>query len=341
MLLDDPSPLVRGRLAEALAVSEQAPPPVILGARRRPAGDRELVLERSPLLLDADLVDAVATGRPRSRSRSRAAPNCRARSAAAIAEVGAAEACLTLIENDSAEIAPFSLDRIVERHGHLAAIREAMLAREDLPAATRQALVAQTLARRSPASSRRAPGWTRTAPSASPRKPARRRRSTLAADSPTTEIAPLIRHLRESGQLTAGLILRALLSGNVRLFEQALAELSDLPLAGSAAWCTTGAARLPRALRARPGCRPRLRGVPRGARCACTKAASSASRAARRGSSAAWSSACSRAARTSRSANRAAAAAAAPLRDRGGARRGAHVLRRAGGRRCDRSPVAA
>ena len=42
---------------------------------------------------------------------------------------------------------------------------------------------------------------------------------------------PLIRHLRESGQLTAGLILRALLSGNVELFEEALAELAEVPLA--------------------------------------------------------------------------------------------------------------
>ena len=42
---------------------------------------------------------------------------------------------------------------------------------------------------------------------------------------------PLIRHLRETGQLTAGLILRALLSGNLTLFEEALADLSELPLA--------------------------------------------------------------------------------------------------------------
>ena len=38
-------------------------------------------------------------------------------------------------------------------------------------------------------------------------------------------------HLRESGQLTAGLVLRALLSGNIVLFEQALAELAGMPLA--------------------------------------------------------------------------------------------------------------
>jgi uncharacterized protein (DUF2336 family) len=39
----------------------------------------------------------------------------------------------------------------------------------------------------------------------------------------------LIAHLRATSQLTAGLILRALLSGNLELFEAALAELSDLP----------------------------------------------------------------------------------------------------------------
>src|SRR5258708_9511484 len=62
---------------------------------------------------------------------------------AAIAEVGSAAAALELIENAYAELPPFSWDRIVERHGHLAAIRESMLVLEDLPAATRVALIAK------------------------------------------------------------------------------------------------------------------------------------------------------------------------------------------------------
>jgi uncharacterized protein (DUF2336 family) len=53
---------------------------------------------------------------------------------------------------------------------------------------------------------------------------------TIAASSPQTELRPLIRHLCASGQLTAGLVLRALLSGNIALFEEALAELSGMPL---------------------------------------------------------------------------------------------------------------
>jgi uncharacterized protein (DUF2336 family) len=43
-------------------------------------------------------------------------------------------------------------------------------------------------------------------------------------------VRPLVTHLRHSGQLTTGLVLRALLSGNVLLFEEALAELAGFSL---------------------------------------------------------------------------------------------------------------
>lgn len=61
MLLDDPSPLVRAALAQALAASEQAPPTVILALASDQPEIASYVLEHSPLLVDADLVDAVAT----------------------------------------------------------------------------------------------------------------------------------------------------------------------------------------------------------------------------------------------------------------------------------------
>jgi len=150
--------------------------------------------------------------------------------AAAIAEVGSAEACLILIENRGAGLVAFSLDRMVARFGHLGAIREAMLARDDLPAPTRQAVVAklsQTLAGFVAARE-----WLAQDRAERVAKEACEKATvTLAAVSPESEIRPLIRHLRESGQLNAGLVLRALLSGNVEMFEEALAELSGMPLA--------------------------------------------------------------------------------------------------------------
>ena len=229
MLLDDPSPLVREALARALAFSSQSPPAVILGL----AGDQpevaSWVLEHSPLLMDADLVDAVATGRAQNQVAIARRSELPCAVSAAIAEVGGPEACLVLIENCGAEIVAFSLDRIVARHGHLAAIREAMLVREDLPAPTRQALVAKLSETLAGFVAARA--WLdETHAQRIAKEACEKATVTLAAGSPSTEIPRLIRHLRESGQLNAGLVLRALLSGNILMFEQALAELADMPL---------------------------------------------------------------------------------------------------------------
>jgi uncharacterized protein (DUF2336 family) len=123
----------------------------------------------------------------------------------------------------------FSLDRIVQRFGHLAAIRAAILSRDDLPAPTRQALVfklSETLA-----DFVTARGWLGEDRACRiTREACEKATIALAAESHEGEVRPLIRHLRESGQLNAGLILRSLLSGNVELFEEALADLAQVPL---------------------------------------------------------------------------------------------------------------
>ena len=229
MQLDDPSPLVRAELARALAFSEQAPPSVILGLAADQPEVSSWVLEYSPLLLDADLVDAVATGGAEAQIAIANRADLPCAVSAAVAEVGSAEACLVLIENAQAEIVALSLDRIVARFGHLAAIREAMLVRDDVPAPTRQALVAKLSETLAGFVAARA--WLEQDRAERVAKEACEKATvTIAAVSPDGEIRPLIRHLRETGQLNAGLILRALLSGNVEMFEEALAELSGMPL---------------------------------------------------------------------------------------------------------------
>jgi uncharacterized protein (DUF2336 family) len=228
MLLDDPSPLVRGALARALASSEQAPPTVILALASDQPEIAACVLEHSPLLVDADLVDAVATLGSPAQIAIASRGSLPSAVSAAIAEVGSPEACLVLLENAHAAIARFSLDRIVERFGHLGAIREAMLVRPDLPVQTRQGLVAKLS--QALAGFVTARDWVQEDRAQRMAKEACEKATViLAAVSPGHDIRPLVRHLRESGQLNAGLVLRALLSGNIELFVQALAELSDLP----------------------------------------------------------------------------------------------------------------
>jgi uncharacterized protein (DUF2336 family) len=229
MLLDDPSPLVRRSLADALAASPSAPPAVVLALAADQPQIAAPVLALSPLLVDADLVDAVATGDGDVQVAIASRAGLPSPVAAAIAEVGTAESCLVLAENAEAEIAAFSVDRMLERFGHLAAIREALLAREDIAPATRLTLVAKVsetlvdfVAARQWLDVDHAQRIAREA--------CEKATVTLAAETPSTQLRPLIRHLRLSGQLTAGLILRALLSGNVVLFEEALAELTDMPV---------------------------------------------------------------------------------------------------------------
>ena len=228
MLLDDPSPLVRRALAEALGSSAQAPAAVMHALVNDMPHIAAIVLERAPSLLDSDLVDAIATGDGETQSAI-ARRACLPRSvAAALAEVGSPEACLTLIENPGADIALFSLDRIVERFGHLAAIRESLLSWVDLPAATRHALivkVSQTLAGFAVACNWLDEGRAQRIAQEACEKAT----VTLAANVEPAQVSPLVGHLRATGQLNAGLVLRSLLSGNVDFFEQALAELAELP----------------------------------------------------------------------------------------------------------------
>lgn len=234
ILLDDPSPLVRMALARALASSAHAPPSIITALAEEQPEIAALVLEQSPLLLDSELVDAVGQGDPLVQEAIARRAHVPCAVSAALGEVGTAGACLALLGNPRADIVPFTFDRIAERHGRNPAVREALFAREDLPAPSRHALVAQLS--RSLMRFVTDRNWLDEQRAASVAQEACAKATiALAASAPRAQLRPLVSHLRQSGELTAGLILRALLSGQTGLFEEALAELSGLPAARVAA----------------------------------------------------------------------------------------------------------
>jgi uncharacterized protein (DUF2336 family) len=229
VLLDDPSSLVRRALAETLAASPDAPHAVVHALASDHRDIAAVVLARSPLLIDAELVDFVATCDSALQATIATRTPLRRVVAAAIAEVGSAEACLVAIENPSADMDPASIARIVERFGHLGAIREALFARPDLPLAARQSLVRQLSSALIDFVADR--NWlARDRAKEIGQEACEKATVTIAALRPDHDISPLARHLRASGQLTADLILRALLSGHMAMFEGALAELARLPL---------------------------------------------------------------------------------------------------------------
>src|SRR6267378_4176074 len=61
MLLDDASPLVRQAMAEVFSRSADAPAAIVQALSVDQASVALPVLEHSPLLIDADLVDIIAT----------------------------------------------------------------------------------------------------------------------------------------------------------------------------------------------------------------------------------------------------------------------------------------
>lgn len=227
MLLDDPSPLVREAMAEVFAHATDAPPAIVRALSTDQASVALPILQHSPLLIDADLVDIVATGSCEiqcavARRIALPTPVC-----AAIAEVGSAEACLALLDSPDAQLAQISLDRIIERFGHIAAVRERLLQSHTLPAATRLALVAKlsgALLHFVTARNWLTPERAETVAF----EACERSTVNIAATSEPADLRALIRHLRDAGQLTAGLILRALLSGNTGMFELALVELTGM-----------------------------------------------------------------------------------------------------------------
>ncbi len=116
---------------------------------------------------------------------------------------------------------------MIERFGHEADLREALLARHDLPPEARHA-VAVALARSLSAFATER-GWLGEARCERiNREVAERTALDLSAGAGAAATSRLVSYLRASHQLNAGLILRAILSGRIEFAQTAFADLSGL-----------------------------------------------------------------------------------------------------------------
>lgn len=225
LLLDDPSEKVRLAMAEVFCLSPHAPPQIVAGLAQDQWEVSSLVLVRSPLLTDLDLIDRIASGDGTIQRFVAMRPSVSMAVAAAIAEVGEAEACHELLQNSGAQIAALSYRRMVERHGHVAVLREALIGDARLPSDCRHMLLVKLGEALSSAplvlalmGERRAERITRAA--------CLRASVTLIEATPEEELTALVEHLRLRGDLTAGFLIRAIANGKVDFFGTALVALS-------------------------------------------------------------------------------------------------------------------
>lgn len=230
LLLDDPSAKVRLAMADALSMAANAPMQVVSALASDQAEIAALILSRSPLFSDADLIERVTTGSGQIQTVIARRSDISMALAAAIAEIGEADACAALLANQGAALAAFSLKRIAERHGHLGRVRGALLASPILPPECRHMLLVKVgdalgnaplvvaLVGRS-----RAERLTREA--------CARARMILIDGTHIDEYPALVEHLRLGGELTPSFLVRTVAHGKMDFFGAVLSVLTgqDVP----------------------------------------------------------------------------------------------------------------
>ncbi|MDI9849582.1 DUF2336 domain-containing protein [Rhodoblastus sp. 17X3] len=228
-MLDDPSPLVRRSLAESIASAVEAPPAIILGLALDQSDISSVVLARSPLLTDAQLIDCASVGDRVAQAAIALRPELSPAVASALAEVASREALIALAVNEGANLPEFAMRRMIERFGGDPELREALLGRPWIPAAVRAALAAAAARQLADYAVER--NWLSPARSERIAKDSRERAAMIIAAGCAAfseETAALAAYLRISGQLTAGLALRGLLCGQTGLFAATLVELTGM-----------------------------------------------------------------------------------------------------------------
>ena len=228
VLLDDSALEVRLALADVLASSEKAPQHIILTLAADKDAVASLVAERSPLILDSELVDMAATRAESVQVAIARRPFLSRSVSAAIAEVATAPACIALLSNPGARILRFSLDRIVERHGDCPELRATLLEREDLPIEIRQILTAKL--RDALRDLVVAHEWMGAERARTVVRDARECATIAAAfEAPADTMPALIAELMQARELTPAFLIRAVAAGQAYLFEAGLAALAEVP----------------------------------------------------------------------------------------------------------------
>ena len=228
VLLDDPQPVIRKRLAETFASHPDAPRSILLPLINDLPEIAEIVLKNSPILADAELIDVLAGGQRRVQiaiaNRSTLSPAL----CAAMAEVGMREACIELLKNPSSRFSPLSLECLVDRFGEDAELRNILFTYRDLPVTLRHRLLARLSEAlcgmdlvKNTLSAKRSQDLCREYCD----------KAALALfgdDYDQNDLIALVEHLKLSDRLTPALVLRAACLGNIRFVSAVLASLSRL-----------------------------------------------------------------------------------------------------------------
>lgn len=225
VFLDDSSVKVRAALAYGLLHSPEAPRPIILSLLQDNAVIARAVLQYSPILVDADLFPIIAQGDASTLLAIAQRSVISAHLAAAL--IGRADRALILrlVRRHDVTIPPDVLANLSSGTAEDAAMRGALLARKDLPAAARLVLLRQVT--ESLQASRLVKG---SLTSDRLGKLLRDGADAAVAAIGEGEVGPsrevFVETLVEANQLTTRLLLHSVVTGRVMFFASCIAGLA-------------------------------------------------------------------------------------------------------------------
>lgn len=222
--LDDPAVSVREAMAEAFAAEGAAPRALVIGLANDIPRIAALVVERTPCLLDVELIEIARTAGPRVLTALASRPAGSVTLVERLVDRADAALALRLAENRRLPLGGAALERLIARFGARADVRDALLRRPGLPAMARLTLVEQFSARL--VAGMGALHWVAQDRLDAASADARSRAALEACDGPGAVPSAIVHRLQAAGQLTPKLVLRAACEGRIGFLVAALVRLS-------------------------------------------------------------------------------------------------------------------
>jgi uncharacterized protein (DUF2336 family) len=229
LLLDDPSPKVRFALAEALASSVHAPAQIVTALVHDQIDIASIVIARSPVVRDGDLIERARSSPEALQCVIAGRAEVSQPLALALTRHGSAASAIVLIANANARLCRQCRMFIVERHGSDASVRGALLDCPDLEADLRYRLMKAAGRALADSPFLRGLAGSETADhliSESEQKAV----CALLATVDASASDALVDTMRDHGDLTTVLLVRAACRGQIDFLASVLSDLAEVPL---------------------------------------------------------------------------------------------------------------
>jgi uncharacterized protein (DUF2336 family) len=221
---------VRETLASHLKSSRDLPHDVALAMARDVDSVALPVLKFSEVLTDEDLIEIVSGDDASKQVAVAQRPTVSSSVADALIDTGNEKAVAKLVSNDGADLNESAFTRVMKKYQDSDAVSDSMARRPTLPAAIAEQLVSALSVQLQDYMMKNHDMPSDKAHNLILQARERATVTLLQEGSSDADLSQLVRQLHRTQRLSPSLILRALCTGDIKFFEYAVAELSQVPV---------------------------------------------------------------------------------------------------------------